>query len=134
EPIDVSVPNGSKLEGCGDRIHVTRRFEPPTVRHQIPVTKLGRTLVDLASELPEARLEQALDSAWRFGEQAQRFIIARVRSLSVQHHRGLRTLKKLIAERDGSTDSLLDGELKRLLWAAGLRRARYNHHVVHDGR
>jgi hypothetical protein len=48
-------------------VHRTRRPPPPTKRDGIPVTSLGRTLVDLADVVTATRLERAFADAERLG-------------------------------------------------------------------
>jgi hypothetical protein len=48
-------------------VHRTRRTPPAALRRGIPVTSLGRTLVDLADVVSANRLERAFEDAERLG-------------------------------------------------------------------
>ena len=64
--LTVSVPSGSRARPAGIRVHRVR-FEPADVRRhdRIPVTSSIRTLIDLATELDEWRIEAAINAADR---------------------------------------------------------------------
>src|SRR4051812_20794847 len=62
--VEVTVPRG-RHGPPGIRLHETRRIPPMTLIDGIPVTALGRTLVDLADVLSETRLEGAFADAER---------------------------------------------------------------------
>jgi very-short-patch-repair endonuclease len=62
--IEVTVPHG-RHGPRGIRLHETRRQPPTTVVEGIPVTTVGRTLVDLADVLSHTRLEIAFADAER---------------------------------------------------------------------
>ena len=62
--IEVAVPHG-RHGPKGIRLHETRRPPPMSVVERIPVTTIGRTLVDLADVLSHTRLEMAFADAER---------------------------------------------------------------------
>src|SRR4051794_7433115 len=62
--IEVTVPRGRRgPRGIG--IHETRRIPPTTLVEGIPVTTVGRTLLDLADVLSQTRLEMTFADAER---------------------------------------------------------------------
>jgi hypothetical protein len=66
--IDVSVSRRTNLRRPCVRVH-TRPSLPVadiTIRHNIPVTTPIRTLIDVATELPENRLERAVNEADKY--------------------------------------------------------------------
>jgi hypothetical protein len=136
EPLDLLLPHGTALRSSRERVRRTRVWEPPIATRQgIPVTLLTRTLVDLASELSEERLELALDSAFRiYGQKARDALTRRVKSLATAAWPGLGNLRKLLAERDGSFDSAFEVLVKRALWRSSLPTPVHNHPVFENGR
>jgi putative AbiEi antitoxin of type IV toxin-antitoxin system len=62
--VEVTVPHG-RHGPRGIKLHETRRLPAMTVIDGIPVTTLGRTLVDLADVLSHTRLEMAFADAER---------------------------------------------------------------------
>jgi len=60
---EVLTPNDRRVKGV--RVHRARRSELPkcSMRHGIPLTTIPRTLVDLASSLPEPALARACHEA-----------------------------------------------------------------------
>jgi very-short-patch-repair endonuclease len=66
--IEVTVPH-ARPRRQGILVHRTRAIPPAdrVLRDSIPITSLGRTLVDLADVVTRARLERAFDDAERLG-------------------------------------------------------------------
>lgn len=87
----------------------------------IPVTKIERTLIDLAAVLDTDALEDALDSALRRRLTSVNRLRLRVRA--EQQRNGIRRLRSLLAERDDKgrpSASRFETRLNRLFLSAGL--------------
>jgi hypothetical protein len=86
EPIELTVPFGTRRKAPGFVVHQSRRLEPRDRRtiDGIAVTSLARTLVDVSSSLDDRSLCVALDSG-----------LARHRSIDIgllrREHRRLAT-------------------------------------------
>ena len=63
--IDITVPRNRRVSRPGITVHSATHapLSPHTTRDRIPVTSPIQTLVDLASMLPDARLEAAINEA-----------------------------------------------------------------------
>lgn len=97
--VEVTTP-GTSLRGvAGITVHRARGLHPEdrTVRHQIPVTSVPRTLLDLAQVLSAEDLERALEEA----ERLRRFDLRAIEALCrrSRHRRGCRLLVTLLAEQ-----------------------------------
>jgi very-short-patch-repair endonuclease len=119
-PIHVSAPGTHRLPGI--RCHRRRRVEPEyaTLLDGIPVTSWARTMLDLATDMPEARLRDALEQAERQGRDFSQ-LEALLRD-SPGHH-GLCRLRPLLARfDDGPPDlrSRAEADLLALIREAGL--------------
>ena len=98
----------------------------------IPVTKIERTLLDLAGAVDVNTLEDALDSALRRRLTTINRLEMRVRGSAGKT--GVRKLRSLLAERDHEghpTESRFESRLQRLLLDAGLPAVRQ--HKIWDG-
>lgn len=96
-------------------------IEDLTEKDGIPVTKIERTLVDLAGVVGIDELEDALDSALRRRLTTVNRVRLRLRSESGR--RGIGKLRSLIAERDDQghpSASRFETRLNRLLLKSGL--------------
>lgn len=105
-------------------LHRTRSL-PVADRTQvdgIPVTRPGRTLVDLAAVLDEDGLEAALDSAVREGLVTVGYLDRRLAELGSPGRNGIANLRELIDDRrEGRpADSQAENRVRRALVAAGL--------------
>lgn len=125
-PIHVTAPRAHRLEGI--RCHRTRTLDPrdATVVDAIPVTSWTRTALDLATDLPAARVRDALELAER-----QEHDFAELRELIERSrgHHGLRTLKAALAQLgDTIPDLRSEGEvdLLALIREAGLPEPQVN--------
>jgi very-short-patch-repair endonuclease len=67
--IEVTIPAHRTIEEPGIRVYRSRTLEPceVTTRRGIPVTTIGRSLVDTAPRLTRAQLERAINEADRLG-------------------------------------------------------------------
>jgi hypothetical protein len=135
EPIDIQIPHGNGFAAPGTTVRMTRNWEEKSpFRAGIPVSLLSRTLVDLASVLSEERLELALDSAFRiYGEKAKAALIRRIGPLNASSWPGLVTVRKLMAQWDGTKDSALEVRVKQALWRSSLPKPHHNY-AVFNGR
>jgi very-short-patch-repair endonuclease len=96
-------------------VHRTRRPPPGTTRDAIPVTGLGRTLVDLADVVSATRLERAF-------EDAERLSLLDMRDVQpIDGRRGSANLLRVLAGlRPGETLSELEFRFKQFLRDYGL--------------
>jgi very-short-patch-repair endonuclease len=85
----------------------------------VPVTTAGRTLIDLATALTPARLEDCLDDVLRRGLASTRALLRRLDGV---RSAGSGALRGLVLERHdhGATESVLETEMLRLIRARGL--------------
>lgn len=107
----------------------TRAFVPFTV-DTLPVTRLARTLVDLAGELSVAALEQTLDAAHLRCRSLQGWLEEEVEGLKPKHTPGLSALLELLKLRRGvSTESPLETRIRRRLRERGIEEDQLQHEV-----
>jgi hypothetical protein len=98
-PIHVTVPGGGgRLHRRGITVHrsTTLSPRPPEVIDSIPVTAVGRTLIDIAAMSPRRVVERAFDEAER-----QRLLdLAELQSelAANGHRRGTGTVRAILAE------------------------------------
>jgi very-short-patch-repair endonuclease/predicted transcriptional regulator of viral defense system len=109
--IDLSVRRRCRVRRVGlrARSRPTLAAEEIVERQGIPLTSIVQTLVDLATELPEGRLERAINEADkhdRVDPEALRAVLDR--------RRGEPGIKRLAALLDKRTFRLSDQELERL--------------------
>ena len=91
-------------------VYRTRRPAPAAIRDSVPVTGLGRTLVDLADVVSATRLERAFEDADRL----QLLNLADVQP--IPGRRGTANLRRVLAGlRPGETRSELEHRFKRFL-------------------
>lgn len=111
----------------GVRMHRTRSLPVAdrTQRDGLPITRVARTLIDLAAVVEEEPLEAALDSALREGLISVAHLDRRLGALGSKGRRGAERLRRLVDERRGDArpaDSRRENRLVRHLEAAGLPR------------
>ena len=108
--IDVSVPATKSHRRTGIRIHRRRdlRKADRANRERIPVTSLGRTLLDLASLLHPHQLEAAVNAADKLG-----LLDPQTLRTELDEHRGATGLPTLRRVLDRHTFALTDSELER---------------------
>lgn len=109
--IDISLRRQSQIRRLGIRAHCRPALpaNEVTKRDGIPVTTIVRTLIDVATELPENRLERAVNEADKhdlIDPDALRFALD-----AHAGEPGVRPLRKLL---DKHTFRLSDEELERL--------------------
>lgn len=125
DALEITIPFAAgSLQLSGFTVHRTRTMLAADLTNQsrLPVTKLERTLIDLASVLTNPELEAALDSALR----KRQTNLARLRArLDLQRARGVQgiaELTKLVDERRGGNSSL--GSPLEAKFLAIVRRAK----------
>lgn len=102
-PIHVTAPHGHRIAGI--RCHRMRTIEPrdAAVVDAIAVTSWARTALDLAAEVPVARVRDALEMAER---QERDFSELRELMERVRGHHGLPTLTAALADLGDSVPDL----------------------------
>jgi very-short-patch-repair endonuclease len=129
-PSPVDVATTDRREHRGIAVHITRRLtsDDVTHRHNIPVTTLPRTLVDLAATLETRALTRALNEArirHRLGDAAlQRALTA------LPTRRGATKLRELLDPHDAPTRSALEDRFLELVTRNGLPRPEVNQRVA----
>lgn len=99
----------------------------------IPVTSPVRTLIDLASVLPEAHVERALHQAIVDRRVAPRALHARLRDAPRQGARGPAVLRRLMASGRSQTSSPLERLVGEVLAGPGLPPFHREHPVCVEG-
>lgn len=99
--IELTLTSGTRASDRGVIIHRSTQLPKSDVRtrNSLPVTTPERTLVDLAGVVSEGRLDEALDSALFKGLTTFARVVRRADDLP-RGTRGLRTIKRVLAERD----------------------------------
>jgi hypothetical protein len=117
-------------------IHRPRRPFVPYWLNDFPVTRLARTIVDIAGDLTEERLEMLLDAAHHRRPCLQRWLDEEVAFLNPKAHPGLGTLKRLLAVRRGvAVESPLETQLRRFVRETGVEEPTYQLEIYdHLGR
>jgi hypothetical protein len=136
-PVEVIVTRRADRSN-GVVIHRTRSLarSPLTTIDGIPVTRVSRTLVDLASVLDEQRLEEALDSALRQGLASVPHLRRQLATIGHNGRSGAAILGRMLVCRDGRrpSESPPELELGRMLATAGLPAAVPQYELWEDGR
>lgn len=118
--VEVTVPAGRTPKRPGIKVH-RRDLNPAhtTRRHNIPVTSVAQTLLDMASYLPKDHLERAVNEADRLNvidpEQLRRALDGFAWQTGVSRLRTLLDLRTFTL-----TDSQLERRFKPIAKAAGL--------------
>jgi very-short-patch-repair endonuclease len=119
--VDVTIPRRSRLERSGVKVRCRPGLQAGSVvrRRGIPVTDPVQTLIDLATELPEMRLERAVNQA-----DVHELVDPETLRQALTGHRGELGVKKLATLLDRHTFRLSDSDLevlfRPLALAAGL--------------
>jgi very-short-patch-repair endonuclease len=112
-PIHVTVTTRGPRSREGIHVHTTTSLPQSEVRrrHQIPLTSPERTLIDLATTLPERDLERAVEQA-----QVLRLVTQRSLDRAMERHRGRRGMERLRATlKRETTPALTRSEAERIL-------------------
>jgi hypothetical protein len=134
---ELSVPRGQRFRRKGVRVHESTDLDRCQVRtiDGVPVTDLGRTLLDLARYVPEQRLARVVEWARRERSLTWSALIGTLVRHARQGRHGIRRLRSVIlanAHRDEITDSDFEFLVMSLLLEAGLPEP-VLHHRVYDG-
>ncbi|HEY0881831.1 MAG TPA: type IV toxin-antitoxin system AbiEi family antitoxin domain-containing protein [Archangium sp.] len=117
-------------------IHRPRRPFVPYWLNDYPVTRLARTIVDIAGDLTEERLEMLLDAAHHRRPCLQRWLESELAPLNPKSYPGVGTLSKLLAVRRGvAVESTLETKLRRFVREYGVEEPTYQLEIYdHLGR
>jgi very-short-patch-repair endonuclease len=109
--IDVSVMSAREVKRRGLKVRTRKLLQPGNVtrRRGIPVTGPVQTLIDLASELSEMRLERAVNQA-----DVHELVDPETLRKALDGHRGELGVKKLATLLDRHTFRLSDSDLEVL--------------------
>jgi hypothetical protein len=123
---EISTPRHLRRR-LGMRIHPQRLIPSfdVTVVDRIPVTRIPRTLADLASVVPSEMLEHALDSALRGGHTTLEAVSKRAAELAASGRPGSASLRDVLSRRrpeEKPPESVLERRLMRVLESGGLPR------------
>ena len=128
--IELTVPFVNDPLPIGIVVHRTRRLLPAADVEGIPTTSIERTLLDLASQLPDAILEKALMSALRMNLTSPSLV---AQTLIEQGGRGVKGTKRLrrvlLLTDEGATGSVAEVEAAQLIRAAQIPRPVRQHRV-----
>jgi very-short-patch-repair endonuclease len=135
----VEISTAKRVQGArGIRVHQTCLSETDTTRlDALPVTTVARTIIDLASVLPEPELEHALDSAIRKRMTTLEIVVKRAESLAARGRRGTVLLHRVLGRRlpgESGPESVLERKLLRVLEDGGLPRPIPQYRVYRNGR
>ncbi len=100
-PHHVVRTRAGRIRPTATSVHTSRRLKAHhiTAVHGVPVTTMARTLVDVAGELPFARLERICDWAWARGLLGGASLHRSVEELAGRGRKGSRSLRRLVADR-----------------------------------
>lgn len=119
EVVELTVPYSKLPDPEGAVVHRTRRLLPSAVVDSIPVTSVERTILDLASMLPDPVVEKCVTSA--LGQRLTTLdqIGAVVAEMGGRGVRGTRRVRRVLdAVEDGLTGSPAEVEAMRLIRSA----------------
>lgn len=137
--IDLTRTSG-KHAPAGVTVHVTRNLPGRDTARlgSFVITRVARTIIDLAAVVDEETLENALDGALTQGRATLPQLADRLDELGSRGRPGARALRALLKERiDGMrpTESALEVKFRRLAKQAGLPRPVAQYKVaLPDGR
>jgi very-short-patch-repair endonuclease len=135
--IEISVPSGFDRRSTRVRVHRSALDEHDrSALHEIPITSVVRTLIDLAGVLTQDQLELAVEDALRRRLATPRALELRAAELSGRGRSGSRRLRSLLESRGArpTTGSAAEVRLERLLAQGGLPAPRRQFAVAHAGR
>jgi hypothetical protein len=136
--VDVTVPAERRLKASGLRVHRSRLLRPidRTTKGVVPVTTPARTLVDLAGWLPEDRLTDASDAAFKKGLIDPRRLVAYLDDGRVQRMRNSHVLLGIANDRllHGTPESVLEDKAIRVLRRYGLPEPQRQYETMVRGR
>jgi elongation factor P len=132
--VEVTILDTTPRARRGIRVHRTRRLDAcdEAVLRGIPVTSPARTLVDLAGEVSERLLKQALRRAQALHDVQIRDILAALDRAG--RRRGATRLRRLLAADPAPTRTVLEDVVLDLILAGGLEPPDVNQPLHVDGR
>lgn len=135
--VELTVPRGRKRTHAeGMIVHERPRLSPSDVRtiHQIPVTGIRRTLLDIAGLVPRSSVEEALDDALRRKLLTVGSLGTWLNERGGRGMAGTKVLRALLAARDGGAvpESVLETRWLRTMRDAGLPEP-VRQYAVRDG-
>lgn len=132
---EVTVPASGARPQPGVRVHRTKILEPEDVmRHRgIPVTSPARTLIDLATVLPEVGLRRAASRAQSLHLVNLAQLVEALRRLG-HRRRGIGKLRGIVASGPAPTRTELEDLVLEFLLCNGLARPHVNRPMVLNGR
>jgi hypothetical protein len=117
--IEVTVPYRESPEPAGVVVHRTRRRNPSVVHKSIDVTVCEKTILDLASLLPERVVMKAARSAVRQGMTTPEMLDAAVGAYGGRGVKGTRIARRVIRfvaqDLSGSVSEI---DLREIVWEA----------------
>jgi hypothetical protein len=114
--IEITVPFSKTPTPTGVIVHRTRRPLPGAVVDGIPVTTVGRTLLDMATTLPQIVLEKALMSALHLKVTTPDLLAQCLAEYGGRGVRGTKKLRRTLSQVDhGITGSPSEVEVMRLM-------------------
>jgi very-short-patch-repair endonuclease len=137
--VEITVPHARQPRLSGVLVHRSLDLVPAatTIRRSITVTNPLRTLVDLGAVLPGNLLEDALDRALVRRLVSLRAVEAALQQVARPGRNGVGVLRRVLDDRalgDAPPDGLLEPRMARLLRAAELPPAVFQHTVRDAGR
>lgn len=107
-------------------VHRPRRDFTPYWLNGFPVTRLARTILDLAAELTEERLEMVLDAAHHRRPRLERWLREELAPLKPKGNPGVGTLNRLLAVRRGvAVESPLETLIRRFVRTRAVEEPTY---------
>ena len=132
--VEVSVPLPRNPRSVEGRVHRVRDLpaQDVTTKGLLAVTTPARTLIDCATRLQPAQLEEALDGACRRGQIYVPHLEWRLEQLRASGRVGVARLADLLClpHRDRTEESWLESAFLRVLRRSGLPLPRIQAHVV----
>jgi hypothetical protein len=131
---EVTVLDPTVRRRPGIRVHRTTRLDPRdmAVVDGVPVTSPARTIVDLAGEVSERLLKQAIRRAQALHDVEIRDILAALDRAG--RRRGAARLRRLLAAHPAPTMTVLEDVVLDLILAGGLEPPDVNQPLDLDGR
>ena len=135
-PLDLSTVR--HITASDVNVYKVKELWPPDVSTvgPIPVTSIGRTMVDLAAISPQRLVEDATDEVLRRGLCSLEDLWGALRRASRARRNGTSMLRRVLEQTDdrvGATQSTLESRLLRCLLKAGLPRPVPQYEIRHNG-
>jgi very-short-patch-repair endonuclease len=133
--IDVIVRKSGARRQPGIRVHRTKTLEPRDLRRHrgIPVTSPARTLVDVASVVPEVAVRRAVSRALSLHFVSLGQLVEALQRLGTGR-RGISKVRRIVASRPAPTRTELEDVVLEFLISSGLAHPHVSRPMVLDGR